>query len=415
MEYGLIGEKLGHSYSKQIHSCLGGYDYELKEIKREDLEAFIKERDFKGINVTIPYKEAVIPLLDEVDPAALSIGAVNTVVNHNGKLKGYNTDAFGLKALILKKKIDLKGKKVLILGTGGTSNTSYHVAKELGAAQILKVSRTGKNGALTYEEAYDKHTDADVIINTTPLGMYPATDAVPIEIDKFPKLSGLVDVIYNPLRTKLVIEAENKGINSTSALFMLSGQAVYAMKYFLGEECDEEALTEKAYHDTVSGIMNICLIGMPSSGKSTVGKKLALKLGMRFIDTDELIKERIGMSIPEYFEKYGEKEFRKVESSVIKDLENEHKAVISTGGGAVLDQTNIINLKKNGVVVFLDRDLEKLTATADRPLSSDIERLKRLYEERYDKYVRAADIHVYNNRSFKETIKAITDRVNNRI
>ena len=245
--------------------------------------------------------------------------------------------------------------------------------------------------------------------------MYPATDAVPIDLEKFPKLSGLVDVIYNPLRTKLVIEAENKGINSTSALFMLSGQAVYAMKYFLGEECDEEALTEKAYHDTVSGIMNICLIGMPSSGKSTVGKKLASKLGMRFIDTDELIKERIGMNIPEYFEKYGEKGSRKVESSVIKDLENEHKAVISTGGGAVLDQTNIINLKKNGVVVFLDRDLEKLTATADRPLSSDIERLRRLYEERYDKYVKAADIHVYNNRSFKETIKAITDRVNNRI
>lgn len=255
MEYGLIGEHLPHSFSKEIHGKLADYKYEIKELEKTELKDFITAKDFKGLNVTIPYKQDVIPLLDEVDTIARDIGAVNTIVNRNGKLYGYNTDFYGLKGLIEYEGISLEGKKVLILGTGGTSKTSTAVAKALKAKEILIVSRSSKPGVnISYEEAKTNHKDAQVIINTTPCGMFPNMDAQPVELEPFTKLEAVVDVIYNPLKTKLTKDAESKGIKACTGLFMLLQQAVAACEIFTGKKIEnqevlrifQELLAEKA-------------------------------------------------------------------------------------------------------------------------------------------------------------------------
>ncbi len=404
MEYGLIGEKLGHSYSRQIHASMDDYDYILKEIPRDDLEAFMRERDFKGINVTIPYKETVIPMLDETDETARKIGAVNTVVNTNGRLKGYNTDADGMEAMIRRAGMDLSGKKVLILGTGGTSKTATYVSEKLGAGKVFVISRQQKENCLTYEEAYAQQNDADYIINTTPVGMYPKTAGCPVELDRFTKLSGVVDAIFNPLRSELVLEAEKRGINACGGLYMLAGQAVYARQRFLGLDVIEEGLTDKVFNEVRKSVRNIVLIGMPSCGKTSGGKRIAKKTGLSFIDTDAEITARIGCSISDFFKEKGEAEFRRIESEVIAEISKTGGKVIATGGGAILKPENVKELKRNGILIFIDRSIENLTPTDDRPLLRNKDMLKKLFAERYDIYKAAADVTIDGNGTFSGNV-----------
>ena len=389
MEYGLIGEKLGHSFSKIIHNELFSYEYELKELKKEELDEFMKKAEFKAINVTIPYKEAVIPYLDEISEKARQIGAVNVVVNNGGFLSGYNTDYEGLKALIERQKVDFKGKKVLILGSGGTSKTALAVSCDLGAVEVLRVSRKGGEGLITYEEAAKK-TDVDIIINTTPLGMYPNIAGAAISLDGFKKLSAVIDVVYNPLNTELVTKAKQKGIKAFGGLYMLVSQAVFAAEKFMGTKVLESEF-QRVYKKILMEKRNLVLIGMPACGKTTIGKALAKRLSKDFIDSDEQIVKKMGISIPEIFEKYGEEAFRKIESEVIKEISAKQNAVIATGGGAVLNPRNTELLKLNGTVCFINRPLEQLVGTKDRPLSQNKEMLKQRYEERFDIYTSSAD------------------------
>ncbi len=390
MEYGCIGEHLKHSFSKEIHSLLAEYDYEIKEIPKDELNAFMEKKEFRAINVTIPYKLDVIPFLDEISETAKAIGAVNTIVNKNGKLFGYNTDFLGLKSLIEKIGVEIKNKKVLILGSGGTSKTALAVAQNMGAKRILRVSRTERKDFITYGELYNSETDADVIINTTPVGMYPNICGSAVDLDKFPNLSGVIDAVYNPLRPELVLRAKERGIKASGGLYMLVSQAAFASEKFTDSKIDPQK-TEKAYLDVLKQKENIVLIGMPSSGKTTVGGALAKLTSKELIDTDEEIVKREGRSIPEIFASEGEAYFREVEKKVIKEISACSGKIIATGGGAVLSKENIFSLLKNGRIYFLNRSLENLIPTEDRPLSSSCEAIEKRYNERYEKYVSSAD------------------------
>lgn len=391
MEYGCIGERLVHSFSKEIHSKLFNYSYELKELTQDEVGKFLTEREFSAINVTIPYKQTVTPFLDEIDITAEKIGAVNTIVNRNGRLIGYNTDFLGLKALIEKTGIEVSGKKVLILGSGGTSKTAREVADVLGAKEILRVSRSGNDDCVTYEEAKEKHTDADIIINTTPSGMYPNNNTIPIDISSFTSLVGVVDVVYNPLRSRLVLSALERGIVAEGGLYMLVAQAVFAAELFTNTRIPKEKIDE-VFLEIYNQKKNLILVGMPGSGKTTLGKFVAKDLNMPFVDTDDLIRDKSGKTAAEIIKESGEEFFRDVESAVIREISSKQGVVVATGGGAVLRAENGRALKENGMVVFLNRPLEKLAITSDRPLSSDFEKLKNRYEERYDIYCNSADV-----------------------
>ncbi|MBR0135037.1 MAG: shikimate dehydrogenase, partial [Clostridia bacterium] len=316
MDFGLIGERLFHSFSKEVHSKIGRYDYILKEIAQPELDGFMRAKDFKGINVTIPYKQAVIPYLDGMSERAKRAGAVNTVVNRDGLLYGDNTDIGGMEALLAHAGIELQGRKVLILGTGGTSLTALAVAEESGAREAFRVSRTGRGGALTYEEAVKKLADAEVIINATPCGMFPNTGDSPIDISAFRSLLGVIDAIYNPLSTRLVLEAKKRGIKAAGGLYMLVMQAVIAAELFSGSPLEDGA-AENIYADILLKKRNIVLTGMPGSGKSTVGQILAERLHRPFIDIDADIVNTCGMPITDIFKTRGEEYFRDVESAAI--------------------------------------------------------------------------------------------------
>lgn len=387
MKYGLIGEKLGHSFSKTVHSKIADYEYELCESAKNDLDSFMKSRDFCGINVTIPYKQSVIPYLDFISDEAKEIGAVNTVVNKNGKLYGYNTDFYGLKSLIEKNDIEICGKTALILGSGGTSKTANAVLKSLGAKEIFTVSRNGGEGYITYKEAYSKN--AQVIINTTPVGMYPKTNDQPIKLDSFNNLEAVVDVVYNPLKTKLIIDAQSRGIKAAGGLYMLYAQAVKAAEIFCNKEIKADV-----FNEILKEKQNIVLIGMPSCGKTTLGKMLAKGFNKKFIDTDEEIIKKAAITIPEIFEKHGEEYFRNLESEVIKELSQNQSLVIATGGGAILRRENIDLLKQNGKIIFIDRPLDLLITTFDRPLSRNRELLEERYFERYATYCFSCDVRI---------------------
>ena len=393
MDYGCIGEKLSHSFSKEIHACLADYAYEMREIPREELATFLTARDFRAINVTIPYKQDVIPYLDEVDPIAAAIGAVNTIVNRDGKLFGYNTDFAGMSALLHRAGIDLNDKKVLILGSGGTSKTAVAVANARGAQEVLRVSRTAKDDCITYEDAVTLHTDAQIIINTTPSGMYPEPNAQPLDLAQFPHLIGVADAIYNPLRSRLVRQAQSLGVPATGGLYMLVAQAAVAVGHFLDTTIPEDTI-EAVYRRIRNDKQSLVLIGMPGCGKTTLGKAFAAAHGMDFIDTDDLIREQAGTDIPTIFKERGEAGFRNMESAVIRSLESVQNTVIATGGGAILRAENVHTLKANGRLCFLDRPLEALVTTADRPLSSNNELLRQRYNERYGLYCAAADYTV---------------------
>lgn len=406
MKYGLIGKPLGHSFSREIHALIADYDYCLFEIDEDELPRFFQERDFSGINVTIPYKQAVIPFLDEISDEAKKIGAVNTIVKKEGKLFGFNTDFFGMRALIKSTGLDLENKTVLILGTGGTSKTAVEVSKSLGATEIVKVSRKKSSDTATYDEAYEKYSGADVIINTTPVGMFPNADKTPVDIKKFKKLRGVIDAVYNPLRTNFVLDAESIGAKGRGGLYMLVAQAVYASALFLDKTADESVI-DKTYARILKEKRNIVLCGMPSSGKTTVGKEIAKVFGKKFIDTDDVVVEKRKESISDIFEKYGEGEFRKEERLAIEELSKENGLVIATGGGAVLDENNVRALRRNGVILFLDRSLENLVATADRPLSKDKEKLKNLFEKRYDVYKSCADAVIPADGAIADVVEKI--------
>ncbi len=394
--YGCIGEKLKHSFSKEIHNALAEYDYRIIEVQRDELGEFAKAGEFTAINVTIPYKEMIMPYLYEIDAHARSIGAVNTVVNRDGRLYGYNTDFYGMSELMRHAGVSVKEKKVLILGTGGTSKTAYSVAEAEGAREIVRVSRTGRENAVTYEEAYKLHTDSEVIINTTPAGMYPEIFGKAIELDKFPSLVGVIDAVYNPLRTPIILDAQRLGIKAEGGLYMLVAQAVRASEIFIDVKYgDGEG--ERVYRKVKSEKENIVLIGMPGAGKSTVGFKIARALGRRLIDTDKLIAQKVGMDIPTIFREYGEAKFRDIEAEVIKECARETGVVIATGGGAVLREENVDALRENGRIYFIDRPLERLMPTADRPLSSTREDIEKRYKERYSIYKAAADVSVNAN------------------
>ncbi len=408
MEYGLIGEKLGHSYSKEIHAQIGAYSYELKEIAREELDSFMTKKDFKGINVTIPYKQAVIPYLDSVDPNAMEIGAVNTVVNRGGKLYGWNTDFIGLKRLVERIGIKIDGSKVLVLGTGGTSRTARTVAKSLNAAKIVTVSRSASEDSVTYDEAYSRHADADFIFNTTPCGMFPNTNGSPIDVNRFANLQGVVDVIYNPLRTNLVISAQKNRISSEGGLFMLVQQAIAASEYFFDTKIDAQK-SDQIFRTILSKKRNIVLIGMPGSGKTTVGKKLAKLLGRKFYDTDVLVTQKEKKTPAEIINEKGEEYFRNLESGVCAELSSITNGVVATGGGLVLREENVALLKQNGILVFLDRDIQKIRPTDSRPLSDSIEKLKTLYEKRKPIYTAAADFTVNSDESVQHSIQKIKE------
>ena len=407
MEYGLIGSKLGHSYSKIIHERLCGYHYELHPLPTEaEARAFLEARPFRAINVTIPYKRLVMEYCDQIDPRAAAIGAVNTMVNRNGKLYGYNTDYMGFAWLCSSRGVKFEGRTVLILGTGGTHNTAAAVARDAGAARVLTVSRhpDPDKGELSYEEA--ARSGAEIVINTTPAGMYPDVGACLLDVAGMSGLEAVVDVIYNPVRTELLLRAEEAGVPVTACgLEMLVAQAVYAAEYFLDAPfADREGEIRRGSAALRADILNLSLIGMPSSGKTTLGRALAEKLGRTFVDLDEEIVKAAGCSIPEIFQAEGEAGFRARESEQAARFGKESRLLISCGGGTVKDPKNIRALRQNGVILFIDRPLEALTVGGGRPLSSSPEALRAMEAQRRPLYEKAADAIIPNDGTLDQAV-----------
>lgn len=409
MKYGCIGEHLSHSFSKEIHNLLADYPYEIHEVERSKLDYFMIERDFLGINVTIPYKELVIPHLYYIDDAAKRIGAVNTIVNRDGKLYGYNTDFYGMSELIAHSGVTISGNCVAILGTGGTAKTAHAVCEALGASEIVSVSREARDGVIDYAALSNIGDRIDVIINTTPVGMYPSIYSTPVSLDDFPNLSGVIDAIYNPLRSMLVASAKERGIAAEGGLYMLVAQAVRASEIFLGESFSDGTL-ESVYERTLKSKENIVLIGMPASGKSTVGKMLAKLLGRELVDTDSVIVDKTGMEISAIFASKGEAEFRNMETDAVLDVSRKTALVIATGGGAILKEQNVKALRGNGRLFFLDRPLEMLIPTESRPLASSIDAIKARYNERYTIYTETADERIDGSISAEKIAQIIGEK-----
>ena len=407
MKYGLIGEKLGHSWSCEIHRLIPAeYDYELKELRPEEVGAFVASRDFRAFNVTIPYKKTVIPFLDHLSEEALLTGSVNTVVNRNGTLYGYNTDVFGLTAQLLRDGNAIRGKQTFVLGTGGVSKSAAEAARRAGARSVTFVSRGEKDGAVTYEALLSRAADVEYIVNCTPVGMYPRSGVSPVTVADYPNLCGVTDLIYNPQRTELVRQARALGLPAQNGLYMLCAQAVKAASLFFDRDFSPDLAAEICDRLTQEK-ENIVLIGMPASGKTTVGKLLAQRLNRTFIDTDDEIVAKAGKSIPDIFAQEGEAAFRALESDVIREMGAKTGAVIATGGGAVLKAENVTALKQNGKVFFLDRAPEKLSPGTGRPLFSDPQQAFQLYAQREPLYRAAADVTVDGNGTVEETAEKI--------
>jgi len=392
MEFGLLGEHLPHSFSKIIHNEIGLYDYDLNELSPTKFDEFMKSKKFKGINITIPYKQRAMSFCDFIDEKAKNIGAINTVVNKNGKLYGYNTDYFGLKLLAINNGITVENKKVLILGNGGASKAAIAVAKDLKAKEILIAHYKNADGVISYDDAISYHNDAEIIINTTPVGMFPNNDGRIIDLCSFKNLSGVIDVIYNPINTNLILQAKELGVKAVGGLYMLVAQAVCASELFLDKNGISEKIDE-IYSKLLKQKSNIVLVGMPASGKSTIANELSKITGLKAIDTDELIVNKYG-DISDIFSKYGEEHFRNIETEIIKEVSKLGGVIISTGGGAVLRKENVNALKQNGKFYFLNRPLEELLPTDDRPLANNKEKIIKLYNQRIDIYKAVADLTV---------------------
>lgn len=390
MTCGLLGEHLSHSYSPMIHSMIGGYDYRLFEVLPDDLSDFIKSGDFQAINVTIPYKKAVIPYLDELSPRAAAIGSVNVVRRRaDGSLYGDNADYFGFMSLVKKSRIRIKRKKVLVLGSGGAAATVCAVLKDMAAGEIVVISRGGENN-------YDNisiHKNADVIVNTTPVGMYPDNGKSPVDISMFDNLSGVIDIIFNPSKTALVLEAETAGIKSIGGLHMLVYQAVASAEMFTDKKYDI-AIADKIEKAVALSTKNIVLIGMPGCGKTVIGRRLASVLHRPFIDLDAEIEKKAGKTIPEIFADEGEEAFRAIETECCAEAGKMSGCVISTGGGVITRERNKPHLRQNATVIYLFRPLDKL-ATRNRPLSA-AGNLEAMAKTRVPLYNEWSDIKMVN-------------------
>ena len=406
--YGLIGEKLGHSYSQRIHHLLGNYPYQLFEIAPEELPRFLQARQFAGLNVTIPYKQSVIPFCSTLSPAAQAIGSVNTLlVQADGSLYGDNTDYAGFAYLAERTGLCFSGKKTLVLGSGGTSRTVCAVIRAAGGTAIV-ISR---NGPDTYADLATKHADAAIVVNTTPVGMYPHNTAQPVDLTLFPALEGVLDVIYNPYRTRLVQQAAMMGLCHSGGLPMLVAQAKYAAERFMARNIPQGRIAEIAA-EIRRETSNVVLVGMPGSGKTTVGRKVAQILHMPFYDIDEEIEAEAGRPIPAIFAQDGEAAFRQLEAAQIARLSKAGGAVLATGGGAVLDAENRYNLRQNAVVVLLERNLNRL-AMDGRPLSQDAATLRTLWQARAPLYAAVADMRIPNNGSVGACVQAVCEGIKN--
>ncbi len=405
LKCGLLGEKLGHSYSPQIHSMLADYEYKLFEKSPEELEDFLKSGEFDGLNVTIPYKKSVMPYCAELSPTAAQIGSVNTIVRRSdGSLYGDNTDAFGFENLIVHNGIEVKGKKALVLGTGGASVTAQAVLKNLGASEVVVISRKGEDN---YENIA-KHADAEIIANTTPVGMYPNNGKAAVDLTQFPKLSGVLDVVYNPARTALLLQAEKLCIPCAGGLYMLVSQAKRSCELFTGKSIPDSEI-DRIERVLSHQMQNIVIIGMPGSGKTAVSTMLAERLGRKIFDTDTIVSEKAGMTIPEIFAAQGEAGFRKLETEATAEVGKLSGNIISTGGGVVTVADNYELLHQNGVIVWIERDTNKL-ARDGRPISLSSD-LNELYTARLPLYERFADIEADNNGDINDTVNAIMEMI----
>ncbi len=396
MKYALIGEKLGHSFSKPIHNLFGNNNYEIVEVPRDNLENFIINEKYVGLNVTIPYKKDVMDFCNELSDAAINIGSVNTLIKKDNCIIGDNTDLYGFLSSADSIGIDFNGKKTVIFGSGGTSNTVSYAVKIRGGTAVI-ISRSGENN-------YDnlcKHFDADYIVNTTPIGMYPNFDGSVCDLSLFSRLCGVIDVVYNPLKTRLLQQAERLNINHIGGLHMLVSQAKRAEELFFDKIIDisVDSVIKKVEMD----ITNIAIVGMPGSGKTTIGRTLANKLGMDFVDIDKMIEEKTSSSIPDLFKNHGEPYFRTIESECIKEVSVLKKTIISTGGGAILADENRANLKMNSKVIFIMRDIDKL-ASNGRPLSQSNEAISKLAKARLPIYREVSDHSVNNNGSISDAV-----------
>lgn len=433
MQYGLIGYPLKHSFSKEIHSLISNYNYEIHELKDDEFDIFMNKRDFQGINVTIPYKQKVIPYLDMIDEDAKNINAVNTIVNRNGKLIGYNTDILGVLATFLHFDINIKNTNVLILGTGATSNTVHYAIKKCKAKNIYKAYRQNSKikGDVLYNNLEELYDNINIIVNTTSNGMYPhADDPLLIDLNKFNNIEYVLDVVYNPLKTRLLIESEKFKKKSVSGLYMLVAQAYFASQLFFNNNFGKDnnfieqfldlsndktkfiiSECDKIYNKCLSNKINIVLTGMPTCGKTTLGKMISKRYGYEFIDTDSLIETKINCKISNFINEYGEEKFRDIESDVIKEVSTKNHIVISTGGGSILKDENITNLKSNGIVFFINRSLENLKPSSDRPLTSDMESLTKKFNERLPLYKSTCDYEINGDTDFDVRINDIINKL----
>lgn len=400
--YGLIGKTLKHSLSPEIHKHFYDYEYSLIELNEEELKNFLTKKDFTAVNVTIPYKQAVIPYLTKIDDFAKKIGSVNTVKKEkDGTLTGYNTDYFGFSYLLKSNGINVENKKAIVLGSGGSSKTVCTVLNDLGAKSVTVISRSGENN---YQNI-SKHFDAEIIVNTTPVGMYPDNLNVPIDLTDFNDVEAVVDIIYNPLKTKLLLDAKKLKIKYANGLSMLVAQAKMAAEIFLDKKIPDTEI-ERVHKILKKQTENIVLVGMPGVGKSTIAKELGKTLNRIVFDTDKVIEEKAQKTISEIFEEYGEEYFRNLEADAAKKIGKKISSVIATGGGIIKKRENFEALKQNGFVVFLNRDIDELSLSG-RPLSTDRERLKEMYRERYPKYKEIADTEVLVQDKISDTVKNI--------
>lgn len=388
--YGLIGNPLGHSFSPQIHKALGGYEYALYPMEESAVAPFLKERKFDAINVTIPYKQTVMPYLDRISTEALAIGSVNTVVKEaDGTLSGYNTDCYGFELMLKKGEIEVEGKKALVLGSGGSSRTAVYVLKKLGASSVTVISRGGEDN---YGNL-DRHADAEIIINTTPVGMFPKNGVSPVDLSRFSRLTGVADLIYNPEKTAFLLQAERLGVKSIGGLYMLVAQAAKASEYFTGKEY-KIADIDRAYNEVNLQMRNITLVGMPGCGKSTVGRELAALLSRELVDADDYFTQKYGRTPAEVITQDGESAFRRLEGEALFELSARSGLVLCTGGGVVTVPENHDLLRQNGRVVFINRDVS-LLATDGRPLSQGgDDKLRKMYEYRLPLYRAVCDVEV---------------------